>query len=186
MRRVADRRVKIFSERCSHQRERSRGEPRLHHRLLVGERQFDQVVDETAERCPRVAHDADPAAAAAGLPKTAEQLEHLGRGSGPRDRDDRVVVTVHERLGCGECVGLTLAGGLAQRRVGLRHEPGGAAPDHGDALAGSGEERLFLPEFRGTRPRLGLRAELLVHVGSEGGCVGHDGVSCPVVLSTIQ
>ena len=126
---------------------------------LDGERTAEAVVG-------RVADDADGRHAPA---QSLDELEHLGRGARARERHDRVVAAVDEGLGCRERVGLAVPAGLAQPRVRLRDEPRRAAPDHRDAGARGGQQRLLVTEGRGARPRLGLGRQLGGHVRAWGG-----------------
>ena len=70
--------------------------------------------------------------------REVQYVQHLGGGAGAAQRQDAVVVAAGGQLGGGERVGLAGAAGFTQARVGLGHEPGGAAAEDGTRSPGSG------------------------------------------------
>src|SRR5439155_8453179 len=95
----------------------------------------------------------------------AEQVQDLGGGTGPGDRQDPVVPAVHRVLGGGESVGPAVPGALAQRGVRLADEPRRAAPDHGHPRARPWQRGTPRGGHRrGPLPARRLAGDLLVDV----------------------
>ncbi len=158
---IVDRRGQVFAERGTEQGEGRRGEARLHHGLLVRERQQHRIVDERRERRRRVADDTDRADASL---DAVDELEHLAGRAGSCQRDDGVVSPVDERLGSGERIRLAVPRGLAESGVRLRHEPRRAAADDRDPRTGGGEQALLGREVGSPCPHCWLGVEFFAHV----------------------
>ena len=109
------------------------GESGLDHRLLVGEGEVDDPVGQLGGRRVEVAeHHGGRHPTGHG----AQLIEHLGGGARAGQGDDPVVAPVGRDLRGGEGIGLAESGGLAPSGGHLTDEPGGAAADQGDPLAG--------------------------------------------------
>jgi hypothetical protein len=153
----------VLAEVCAQQRQLGGGEPGLHDRLLVGEVEDDQPAGAAGHRRVRVGGDRGRRDRAA---EPVQDGEDLGRRPGPGERQHPVVAAAARHLRGGERVGLPVPGVLAQRRVRLRHEQGGAASDDRHPLP-AGRQRVpqSVGEPGGPPPALRLRGDL-----------GHDAV----------
>ena len=154
---VLDRGAQVLVQARAQERQRARREPRLHHRALVGEREPDDLVGGTCDRRSLDAHDRDTSRA----PHPLEVAHDLGRGAAAGDRDHGGVRAIERRFGGRERVRLALPERSAERGVGLRDEPRGAAADGRGARTGGGERRAFpRADLGGAAPARGLRGDL--------------------------
>ena len=160
---VGDGRGEVLAQRRTQQGQHRRGEPGLHHRLLVDLGEEDHVVGELGDRGAGGGHDDDRGHGAVG--EVAQELDHLGRGPGPRDRQDRVIGAVQGRLAGGERIRLALAGCLAKRRVGLGHVVGRAAAHDRHTVAATRQQARQLGQpGHHRRPVVGLARDLDLEV----------------------
>ncbi len=149
------------------QGQRGRRETGLHDGLLVGEVEDDELVGEGHHRRRRVPDDGGRTHT--GVPQPGQQVQHLGRGTGPGQRDDPVVAAMQGELRGGEGVGLPLAHLLAQGGGRLGHVVRGPAPDDRGTLPRLGQQRpLGGGQFGGPLPALGLCAQLVRDVAHGG------------------
>ena len=149
--------ARVLAQMRTEQRQLAGGEPGLHDRPLVGEVQRDDRVGGRRDGAARVGRDRDGRGRAAGL---GEQVEDLGGGTRPGQRQDAVVPTAGRELGSGEGIGLAVTGRLARGRVRLGDEPRGAAARDRHPLARAGSNPGYLRgQPGGPQPALGLAGD---------------------------
>jgi hypothetical protein len=126
------------------------GKASLDHRPLVDELEVHHFVGRQRDRRIRDSGEGDPADTGR---QHVECREHLGGGTGARQRDDGVVGVPRPGLGGVRRVRRTDAGMLAQHGDRLGDELGCATSEHQDVLARAGERGGVDAFERGTPDR---------------------------------
>jgi hypothetical protein len=154
----------VLPERLAGDGEHGGREPRLDHRLLVGEVEHEHVVRREGDGS---SGDTDDRGGACPGGDGRERFEALARGPGAADDDDTVVGTRRVPLRRVRGIGLAEPGVLPEDGDRLGDERARPAPEHEDALAGCAEHGAGGgPAREGLGPHLGLAVDLSLGDGA--------------------
>ena len=154
-------RAEIVPDVRSRHGQDGRGEPGLHHGLLVSVIKHQQLIRGLADRRGSISGDPDLASRAVRIPQRVKDLDGCSRAG---HREQRVVVAKRQ-LRRWECIGLSMASGLARGGDRARYMPGRATADDRDPFAsgrkypGGLADRLERPN-----PAVWLTCNIPLHV----------------------